>query len=260
MRQNSWQSSDAHDERLKKWIAERYPFSNNCNLCYDSDLQTIFRWNGMDDEVIYLQHRTTFSEILRRLVWQRHRELALCGRYVRFSGDISIFSYVLLWVGFHQRSARVLCSFFPSRFITILWNKESEVFIVVYHHVESRMDPLLGVVDWSSVIQFFPVLCCDDNSFHTRFFTYACPLPAVQAGGVEQFRRFVAVSPFFIRKGVHGEMNESVKLQIVPDQLPFRWQGAHRFRRRNGSFTGRDKKQGNNEQEKDCWGCFLKKV
>ena len=41
----------------------------------------------------------------------------------------------------------------------------------------------------------------------------------IKIRGVEERFSFIAITPFFVREGVDGEMNESVELELMPTQL-----------------------------------------
>ena len=66
----------------------------------------------------------------------------------------------------------------------------------------------------------------DDDALHAGFFGYACPLAAVQLGGVECGGAFGAVAPFQIGEGVDVEVDEGIVVELMPGLLPFGGSGA----------------------------------
>ncbi len=65
----------------------------------------------------------------------------------------------------------------------------------------------------------------EDEAFHARFLGRAHDLVGVEIRRIEHLFVFVAVAPFLVRESVHGEVQEAIKLHLVPAQLTL---GGHR--------------------------------
>src|SRR5437667_1375615 len=63
------------------------------------------------------------------------------------------------------------------------------------------------------------VLAGEDQSLHPAALGGAHDLVCVKIGGIEHRRRLVPVAPLAIRERVHGEMQETVELELVPGEL-----------------------------------------
>ena len=63
------------------------------------------------------------------------------------------------------------------------------------------------------------VLGGEDDTLHTRLFADACPLSAVEAGGIKQLRVLIAETSLLIGIRVQRIMDKRVHLHILPAQL-----------------------------------------
>lgn len=64
------------------------------------------------------------------------------------------------------------------------------------------------------------VLAGEDRSFHSRGYTGIYPLTRIQIRRIEDRRIFLTIPPFSVCEGVDREMDKSVKLRLLPSQLP----------------------------------------
>ena len=83
------------------------------------------------------------------------------------------------------------------------------------------------------------VLAGEDEAFHAGFLGRANNLLGVKSGRKKDFLAFVAVAPFSIGEGVHGEVKEAVELHLVPAQLALRGNRSIARRRSNRCVGGK---------------------
>src|SRR5690242_15040084 len=70
-----------------------------------------------------------------------------------------------------------------------------------------------------------------NQRFHASRGGGADDLVGIKICRIEQGLTFVAVAPFFVCEGVHGEMDEAAKFEFVPLELAGGWHGAEGGRR-----------------------------
>jgi hypothetical protein len=74
----------------------------------------------------------------------------------------------------------------------------------------------------------------ENQSLHASGFRRLHDLLRAEISWIENGFRLVAKTPFLVGEGIHGEMHEAVKLQLVPRKLA---RGRHRTKGR-GRFDG----------------------
>ena len=66
------------------------------------------------------------------------------------------------------------------------------------------------------------VLAGEYKPFHSGGDYCPRPLPGIKTGRSKNVRGFRPVAPFPVGEGVHGEMNECIKFQLLKSELSFR--------------------------------------
>lgn len=74
----------------------------------------------------------------------------------------------------------------------------------------------------------------ENESLYANFFGETRDLVRIEISRIKKRRRFIAIAPFFIRKRVYREMQESVKFYLLLAQLPL---GGNRAARRGWCNT-----------------------
>ena len=85
-----------------------------------------------------------------------------------------------------------------------------------------------------------------DETLHPGLFGCRNDLVGVEGGRVEDLLVLIAIAPFLVGEGVHGEMQEAIELHLVPAKLPLSGHRAERLWRRNdlAASTGHRAKHG----------------